>query len=1357
MAFDKSTRNRLQKFVSESRSILIEEFTRQLQAIFGLDPKNGTIAEVDSLSYLDNIQRQTAVILRDTIAHYGLSISAKSDKERIKQALDRIIREQAFTVLNRLAALRMAEARGFLLESIAKGYSSKGFQLYKYVAGTALGERGDAYRCYIFSLFDEFSLDLAVLFDRHSAQSRLFPREAALLALLEQVNHFEIEPLWVEDETIGWIYQYYNDSEERKKMRKESAAPRNSRELAVRNQFFTPRYVVEFLTDNTLGRIWYEMTRGQTRLVEQCRYIVRQPTEIFLDEGETAPETHDQEGLNQEELLKQPVHVPHRVIKDPREIRLLDPACGSMHFGLYAFDLFEMIYEESWDKGTCPALREAYASKEKLLREVPRLIIEHNIHGIDIDPRAVQIAGLSLWLRAQKSWQTQSVKPVDRPIVRRSNIVCAEPMPGSPEILEEFVSTLDPPLLGDLVKTVFAKMQLASEAGSLLKIEEEIRTAIDIAHKAWEKLESKPRELFSTEELSQGFAPVKVFTTDFWDTAEQQVIDSLREYSEQADADSYKHRLFADDAARSFGFIDVCRKRYDAIVMNPPFGNPVESTSGQLALIYPDAKHDVALAMVEVSQARVTRKGCIGALTTRTPLFNSSSANWRETSIFERGSLSLCMDLGGGVLEAMVEVAAYVLNQSSNGGNSIFFQLTTEPVETKDISSAFEIHNVALGKSSMKTFVRKLTDLHDLPNASLAYWLPSSLVRCFGKNPPLRENGAEAWVGLQTSKDDRFLRAWWEVPSNRQGWIPFAKGGEASPYLADVHLVINWMESGYEMKAYHDWLNQIGKSTPGNGPRREFPFYFIHGLTWVYRTDRFHVQPLPAGCITSTRGPGIYSDTQLEFLLGFLNSIVADLLVKVMLGKHKQPQFDIDDVNAIPTPRTPDPILGELGKAAWAVKLRAAMLKEKFLLGCIGLQFAGFRLNGFADMHHKATNDYTDALAELQYFQSEVDSCANTLLGVSDVEIKSMSSLLFNWTDFGLSHPDKRTLVERCMSFSLGTAFGRWDIRYATGERQPPELPDLFDPLPVCPPGMLQNAVGLSVEPQDVPADYPLRISWPGILVDDENHPEDVLARVREAIKVIWRDRAEAIEQEACEILGVKTLRDYFRRPASFFADHLKRYSKSRRQAPIYWSLSTKSGSYTLWLYYQRLTDQTLYACVLDLVEPKLKTVTDDLNGLRNKSARSSGEEKELAHLTDLEAELKDFLDELQRVAKFWKPNLNDGVQITAAPLWTLFQHKPWQKKLKATWEQLEKGDYDWAHLAYSIWPERVLRKCHKDRSLAIAHEVETDFWVEVEVSQKAKGKKSNASKTQWQPKKLNENELRELIRQKITTLKTSP
>jgi len=315
-------------------------------------------------------------------------------------------------------------------------------------------------------------------------------------------------------------------------------------------------------------------------------------------------------------------------------------------------------------------------------------------------------------------------------------------------------------------------------------------------------------------------------------------------------------------------------------------------------------------------------------------------------------------------------------------------------------------------------------------------------------------------------------------------------------------------------------------------------------------------------------------------------------------------------------------------------------------------------------------------------------------------------------------------LVSVLLSFFVGTVFGRWDIRFSIGECQLHVLPDPFAHLPVCPPGMLQNAEGLPAEQKDVPPNYPLRITWSGILVDDENHHEDIVARIRKGLEVVWSDGAEAIETEVCSLLGVKTLRDYFRRPSGFFADHLQRYSKSRRQAPIYWPLSTAKGSYTLWIYYHRLTDQTLHTALADFIEPKLKTVRAEICALRESATLRS----RLEELQDLEKELIEFRDEIERIIKLpWKPNLNDGVLITASPLSKLFRLPKWQKDIKTCWEKLEKGDFDWAHLAYSIWPKRVEDVCQKDRSVAIAHGLEHLC----EAKQpKAKGKKRRGKKS---------------------------
>ena len=320
--------------------------------------------------------------------------------------------------------------------------------------------------------------------------------------------------------------------------------------------------------------------------------------------------------------------------------------------------------------------------------------------------------------------------------------------------------------------------------------------------------------------------------------------------------------------------------------------------------------------------------------------------------------------------------------------------------------------------------------------------------------------------------------------------------------------------------------------------------------------------------------------------------------------------------------------------------------------------------------------------------------------------------------------------ASRVGSFSCGVAFGRWDVRYATGERPAPELPDPFAPLPVCPPGQLQNTQGLPARPEDVPATYPIRIPWDGILVDDPNQPLDIERRVREVIEIIWKDRAEAIEHEACEILGVKSLRDYFQKPTAFFSDHLKRYSKSRRQAPIYWPLSTTSGAYTIWLYYHRLNDQTLYTAVNNFVEPKLEQVYRELaEAERILKSAGGGEATRLRDRLDdlrtLRAELADFKTEVLRIAALpYKPNLNDGVIINAAPFHKLFRHRPWAKSCKECWDNLEAGEYDWAHLALNLWPDRVKEACKTDKSIAIAHNLE-HLYVEPPATKKPRKRKA--------------------------------
>lgn len=623
---DKETRNKLRNAVVQCRKLLEEDVLDQLEGTFGIH-RNGRIEDEGALPHLDveGLEaRRRAVAAVEHIQGYGVKPA---------DAVDQFQREVAFTHLNRLCAFKMLERRGLLDETVSRGANSNGFKVY--LAGHPEDERrwrtGDehtAYKHFLFDVCAHLSDEIKVLFDTEHVSSHLFPSRRALDGVLDLINAEPLADIWESDETIGWIYQYFTPKELREKARKESAAPRNSYELAFRNQFYTPRYVVQFLTDNTLGRTWYEMRKGETRLADQCEYMVRRPTEIFLGPGEEPPPEPEGDGdLSQEELLKQPVHVLHREKKLPREIKVLDPACGSGHFLLYAFDLLETIYDEAYDDPDIgPRLQALYPNREEYQAGVPGRILRDNLHGIDIDLRSTQIAALALWMRAQRSYQRLGLNGERRPRIGRTNVACAEPMPGDEALLEEFCASLSPSVLGDLVRDVWEKMKLAGEAGSLLKIEEEIRDVVRRAQEAWRKAPKGYKiSLFDgtvkrpVEQAEFDFS--EVTGPEFWQKAEALLLDALELFaSRAANGREYSRRLFKNDAEEGFAFIELCRGRYDAVLMNPPFGAASAPSKSYIEKAYARTKNDMYAAFVERGLHWLEPGGLLGAITSRTGL-----------------------------------------------------------------------------------------------------------------------------------------------------------------------------------------------------------------------------------------------------------------------------------------------------------------------------------------------------------------------------------------------------------------------------------------------------------------------------------------------------------------------------------------------------------------------------------------------------------------------------------------------------------------------------------------------------------------------------------------------------------------
>ena len=610
---DKDTRNAIERATQRLRTILEADFAQQLYGDFDVDPNGGWAEKAGRhLSAQRAVQRGKIIAALEHKRAAGLTPA---------DCVADYLRDAAFTTLNRFVALKMLEARELVQECISRGEESSGYREFCGLApGVNLLPDAAGYRLYIESLFDELSTEIKVLFDRRDPASVLWPKRATFEELLQELNAPALDSVWHEDETIGWVYQYFNSEDDRRNARYDKhgkpKSPQNARELAVRNQFFTPRYVVEFLTDNTLGRIWYEMQGTRTALAERCAYLVRQSGEVLLPRDK----------------------------KDPRDLKILDPACGSGHFLLYAFELLIAIYEEAQADPEGPrsavtgrTLGEDYPTPEALRRDLPALIFTHNLHGVDIDARCAQIAQLALWMRAQRAYRDFGIPRKNRPRIRRSNIVVAEPLVSDDRLTEEFVVRLSDPVLGRVFRELIETLKLAGDLGILLRVE---------------------RLLTRTNESGQ---------FDYLEPPEEKIRGALHRFiAEEGTRLTMRRRLFADDAVQGLGLLETAEKKFDVILMNPPFGAGSTRAKRDFERSYPKTKNDVYAAFVERGIELLASRGRLGAITSRTGFFLSSFQKWREEVLLKRAPPAVFADLGYGVLDsAMVETAAYCLEASA--------------------------------------------------------------------------------------------------------------------------------------------------------------------------------------------------------------------------------------------------------------------------------------------------------------------------------------------------------------------------------------------------------------------------------------------------------------------------------------------------------------------------------------------------------------------------------------------------------------------------------------------------------------------------------------------------------------------
>ncbi|MEF8730299.1 MAG: Eco57I restriction-modification methylase domain-containing protein [Accumulibacter sp.] len=767
-----------------------------------------------------------------------------------------------------------------------------------------------------------------------------------------------------------------------------------------------------------------------------------------------------------------------------------------------------------------------------------------------------------------------------------------------------------------------------------------------------------------------------------WQQAEVRLREALTDFA-QAAKSTYQGRLFAQDALEGLRLIDLCRTAFDVVVMNPPFGSPTESTYSTIRDCYRGSHNDIYASFV----ARATElapKGYVGCISSRSFLLSPRLEHYRVNIVLPR--LNVLADLGWGVMDdALVEAAAYVLH--GNGSDSF------QALDLRKQPGARDALLVAL-KANENAIVCMKSWFTALPQGKLLYSATSEVRELLSDPVRFEPTGGTAREGMKSFDNFRFIRLSWEIPANsiRVGdkWTPFNKGGEFSFFYSDFHLLLNWSKDGAE-------LRQINLAMNGSTAqvRQASDYWYRAGVTYSKRSSRgFSARALPAGMIFTSNGPAILPEQDIspEYLLGWVNSKPIRAIIHLQSNAS---DYSTGALKRLPW-RTPTLLDQEKVKDCITGAMRS-IIEYKARVNETSPWFVAPALTG----------DISTSLSELQRLRLLAERSTTLALEETSKEISAIYGVRdITWAEDILekaSDAEDEEAVEddsdddaeesisadflrsSIFSYAVGVAFGRFDVRQATGEAQALFAPKAFDPLPKKAPGMLSDGA----EPFHVHA---------GVLVDDQGDTHDLARLVEEMLARV-------------DMTFPDDVRRWLQR--DFFPIHLQRYSQSRRRAPIYWPLATTSGSYTLWVYYPNLTSQTLYTAINDFVEPKLKQVGGDVTALRNKgSARTRDDEKQFEALQACELELIELRDTLLKLAPTYKPSHDDGVQISAAPLWPLFRHKPWQKVLKDTWAKLEKGDYDWAHLAMNYWPARVREKCRTDKSLAIAHGLE-DLYVE--------------------------------------------
>ena len=638
-------------------------------------------------------------------------------------------------------------------------------------------------------------------------------------------------------EIIGWLYQYYNTEPKNAAFAKNGKITKD--EIPAVTQLFTPDWIVRYMVQNSLGRIFIDKRKNEGVFADG-----RDPDEMTWDEIETKRISNEEfiaeqmgwryylpEAAQTKEVRKQLDEIQQQSeYKDVRDIKVIDPCMGSGHILVYAFDVLMQLYEDA-----------GYSQ-----RDAAKSILENNLYGLDIDDRAYQLAYFAVMMKARQ--YNRRILSAETPChvyaIQESNSINHAHLKYLGAGLDDFEANTARVQLEGLLDT----LRDAKEYGSILKVE----------NYNWELL----RRFVSAADAG-----------------------------DQVTMDSTGLEVTVEQLLTLIDIAETIERKYDVVVTNPPYmavSNGSARLSDYVKKNYPDSKSDLFAVFIERCGS-MTKQNCYQAMITQHAwMFLSSFERLRE-KLLQMDTINMAHlgprafeEIGGEV----VQTTSFVMRNSHVAEYTGMYCRLIEPTTQRGKEDMF--------LSGDSRYTARQSNFSQIPGNPVAYWVSKAFIDNY-KFDNFEKYG-NVKQGLISGDNDRFLRVWHEVSIKKihEKWFPYNKGGEFRRWFGNNEYLINWENDGFEIKNFKDEYGKL-RSRPQN-----IQYFFRENLSWTKVTmGKFSTRYIPRGFIFSDAGSSFFAfdEHKLLVFIGFTNSIVAQ---KYLDSTNPTMNYGVGQVSVLP-------------------------------------------------------------------------------------------------------------------------------------------------------------------------------------------------------------------------------------------------------------------------------------------------------------------------------------------------------------------------------------------------------------------------------------------------------------------------